>query len=72
MCRELLETHGIKAVTMLLEFDDESPPLPPLPDDHPCASCCVLDTRSGKPYCFLPKCGKEIYNKIGDLENETD
>ena len=25
MCRELLETYGIKAVTMLLEFDDESP-----------------------------------------------
>ena len=27
MCRELLETYGIKAATMMLEFDDESPPL---------------------------------------------
>jgi len=67
MCKELLETYGIKAAMMMLEFDDESPPLP---NDHPCATCCVLDTRSGKPYCFLPKCGKEIYNKTGENDDE--
>ena len=69
MCRELLEIHGIRAATILLECEDELPEIT-LPDDHPCAECYVLDTRTGIPYCLLPKCGKELFNKTGDTENE--
>lgn len=32
-----------------------------LPEDHPCLGCPVLSLEAGKPYCFLPKCRRELF-----------
>ena len=32
-----------------------------LPEDHPCQGCPVLSLEAGKPYCFLPKCRRELF-----------
>ena len=36
-----------------------------LPDEHPCSGCAILETISGVPYCFLPRCDRDIF-KIGE------
>ena len=40
-----------------------------LPDEHPCRGCIVLDTSSGVPHCFLPRCNREIFERLEDYHD---
>ncbi len=34
---------------------------PRLPKDDPCHGCKLLEWDIGVPYCFLPRCDREIF-----------
>jgi len=33
-------------------------------DEHPCRGCLVLRVDCGVPYCFLPRCNREIFERL--------
>lgn len=37
-----------------------------VPPDHPCYGCIILNSESGVPYCFLPRCDREIFKPKGE------
>ena len=37
---------------------------PKLPADHPCSGCRILAWDTGVPYCFLPRCNREIFKLV--------
>ena len=61
MSHDIFRILGIPAAAPATVAAKPQPP--PLPDDHPCAGCRVLDTHCGVPYCFLPKCNRKIFDK---------
>ena len=77
MSQEYLRAHlkhlGVPTyspdIELDIEIDEEEPyEMEPLPDDHPCCDCTALRTDSGVPYCFLPRCDKEIFKLSEDDE----
>ena len=61
------------------EFPPEPDPRYPtpagitLPEDHPCSGCAILETITGVPYCFLPRCDRDIFQiKREDLRTEAE
>ena len=71
--REHLKHLGVPMYSPDIEFgnepdEDETYEMEPLPDDHPCRDCIALRTDCGVPYCFLPRCDKETFNRKEDAE----
>ena len=69
--RHTLKRYDIPLYEPDIELDiepDETVAVEPLPDDHPCCDCTALRTDSGVPYCFLPRCDKEIFKLSEDDE----
>ena len=44
-----------------------------IPEGHPCEGCPVLSREAGIPYCFLPKCRRELFlTEEGDPIHEEN
>lgn len=64
MINYLSKIYGIRDPTVKLE-PLERPKIPVLPEKHPCRGCKLLEWDTGVPYCFLPKCNREIFKLDG-------
>ena len=60
MNRHVLKQYCIRDVVPVKEPQDVPVPLM-LPPDHPCRGGIVLRLDSGTPYCFLPRCDRDIF-----------
>ena len=67
MNRQMLKCYGIPIHIPTTEPDEPDYSEPLLPPEHPCYDCIVLRTYSSTPYCFLPRCDREIF----EPEQET-
>ena len=65
MNRHLLTQYGIRDLPPVREPQNEPDPTT-LPSDHPCSNCQVLNMHSGVPYCFLPRCNRDIFKEKTD------
>lgn len=70
MINPIHKQYGVRDPTPRLE-PLVRPSHPRLPKDHPCHSCKLLEWHTGVPYCFLPRCDREIFKTDGrDVNRE--
>lgn len=72
MNRYQLKHLGISTSTPQLESGKVRYVPPPLPAEHPCYGCVVLTVNGGVPYCFLPRCDREIFEQLEDSHAHSD
>ena len=65
MINHIRKLYGIRDPTPQLS-PQEKETAPPLPNDHPCRDCAILKWHADTPYCFLPRCGRDIFKLGGE------